>query len=69
MCNLLVTASIIELLIESENVELNPGPMKKCPICEKMVPTRFNNCRCCHLLCYVAARVLHFSAFIIMLIL
>ena len=26
----------------SGNVELNPGPMKKCPKCEKMMPTRFN---------------------------
>ena len=42
MCNLLVTASIISvLLIVSGNVELNPGPMKKCPKCEKMMPTRF----------------------------
>ena len=56
---------IAVLLIVSGNVELNPGPMKKCPKCEKMMPTRSNNCRCGHLLCYVAARVLHFSAFII----
>ena len=55
---------IAVLLIVSGNVELNPGPMKKCPKCEKMMPTRSNNCRCGHLLCYVAARVLHFSAFI-----
>ena len=42
MCNLLVTALIIAmLLIVSGNVELNPGPMKKCPKCEKMMPTRF----------------------------
>ena len=52
------------LLIVSGNVELNPRPMKKCPKCEKMRPTRSNNCRCGHLLCYVAASVLHFSAFI-----
>ena len=39
MCNLLVTALIIALsLIVSGNVELNPGPMKKCPKCEKMMP-------------------------------
>ena len=44
MCNLLVTALIIVLfLIVSGNVELNPGPMKKCLKCEKMMPTRFNN--------------------------
>ena len=42
MCNLLVTALIIALsLIVSGNVELNPGPMKKCPKHEKMMPTRF----------------------------
>ena len=56
MCNLLVTALIIALLlIVSGNVELNPGPMKKCPKCEKMMPPRSNNCRCGHLLCYVVA--------------
>ena len=38
MCNLLVTALIIVLLlIVSGNVELNPGSMKKCPKCEKMI--------------------------------
>ena len=42
VCNLLVTALIIALsLIMSGNVELNPGPMKKCPKCEKMMSTRF----------------------------
>ena len=42
MCNLLVTALIIALsLIVIGNVELNPGPMKKCPKCEKMMPTIF----------------------------
>ena len=42
MCNLFVTALIIALsLIVSGNVELNLGPMKKCPKCEKMMPTRF----------------------------
>ena len=41
MFNLLVTALIIALLlIVSGNVRLNPGPMKKCPKCEKMMPTR-----------------------------
>ena len=41
MCNLLVTALIIALsLIVSGNVELNPGPMKKCLKCEKMTPPR-----------------------------
>ena len=65
MFNLLVTALIIALLlIVSGNVELNPGPMKKCPKCEKMMPTRSNNCKCGHLLCYVARRGLHFSTFI-----
>ena len=60
MCNLLVTASIIALLlIVSENVELNQGPMNKCQKREKMMPTRYNNCKS-----YVATRVLHFSAFI-----
>ena len=49
----------------SGNVELNPGPMKKCPKCKKMMSTRSNNCKCGYLLCYVAARVLHFSAFIV----
>ena len=52
------------LLIVSGNVELNPGPMKKCLKCEKMMPTRSNNCKCGYLLCYVAARVRQFSAFI-----
>ena len=67
MCNQLVTALIIALLlIVSGNVELNPGPMKKCPKCKKMMPPRSNNCRCGHLLCYVAMRVLHFSAFIVL---
>ena len=43
MGNLLVTALIIALLlIVSGNVEMNPGPMKKCPKCEKMMPTRFD---------------------------
>ena len=38
MCNLLVTALIIALLlIVSGNVELNPGPMKKCLKCENMM--------------------------------
>ena len=65
MFNLLVTGLIIALsLIVSGNVKLNPGPMKKCPKCEKMMPTRSNNCECGYLLCYFAARVLHFSAFI-----
>ena len=65
MCNLLVTALIIALLlIVSGNVTLNPGPMKKRPKCEKMMPTRSNNCKCVFLLCCVAARVLHVSAFI-----
>ena len=42
MCNLLVTASIIALLlIVSGNVELNPEPMKKCPKCDKIMPIRF----------------------------
>ena len=45
-------------------VKLNPGPMKKCPKCEKLMPARSKNCRCGHLLCFVAKRVLHFSAFI-----
>ena len=58
---------IVLLLIVSGNVELNLGPMKKCPKCEKMMPTRSNNYGCGHLLCYVAARVLHFSAFIIII--
>ena len=39
MCNLLMTALIIALLlIVRENVELNPGPMEKCSKCEKMMP-------------------------------
>ena len=66
MCILLVTALIIALsLIVSGNVELDPGPMKKCPKCEKMMLTIFivewiysNNCKCGNLLCYVVARVL-----------
>ena len=67
MCNLLVTALIVALLlIVSGNVKLNPGPIKKCPKCEKIMPTRTNNCKCGYLLCYmyVVVRVLHFSAFI-----
>ena len=68
MCNLLVTALIIALLlIVSGNFKFNPGPMKKCQKCEKMMATRSNNnCKCGYLLCYVAARVLHFSVFIIL---
>ena len=50
----------------SGNVKLNPEPMKKCPKCENMMPTRSNNCKCGYLLCCVAMRVLHFSAFILM---
>ena len=66
MFNLLVTALIIGLLlIVSGNVELNPGPIKKCTKCEKMMPTRSNNCKCGYLVCCVATRILHFSAFII----
>ena len=46
MCNLLVTALIIALLlIVNGNVELNPGPTKKCPKCEKMMPTIIIYCR------------------------
>ena len=61
MCNLLVTALVIALLlIESGNVELNPGSMTECPKYEKMVSTSF----IVNLLCYVAMRVLHFSAFV-----
>ena len=56
--------NIVLLFIVSGNVELNPGPMKKCLKCKKMMSTRSNNCECGYLLCYVAARVLHFSAFI-----
>ena len=52
----------------SGNVELNPGPMIKCPKCKKMTSIRSNNCKCGYLLCYVAARVLHFSAFIMVAI-
>ena len=49
MCNLLVTALIIALLlIVSGNVELNPGPMKKCPKFEKIMPTRSNDRKCGH---------------------
>ena len=49
MCNLLVTALIIALLlIVSGNVELNPGPIKKCSKCEKKRCQLF----CDHLLCY-----------------
>ena len=48
MCNLLVTALIIALLlIVSGNVKLNPGPIIKCPKREKMMPARSNNCKCC----------------------
>ena len=39
--------------------------MKKCLKFKKMMSTRSNNCKCGYLLYYVAARVLHFSAFII----
>ena len=62
MCNLLVTALIIALSLNVS--ELNPGLMKKCPKCEKMMPTRFY---ADVVICYAmlpAARVLHFSAFI-----
>ena len=48
----------------SGNVKLDPGPMKKCPKCEKIMPTRSNNCKYGYLLCCVGVRVLHFSAFI-----
>ena len=49
----------------SGNVKLNPGLMKKHPKCEKLMPTRSDNFKCGYLLCCVAARVLHFSAFIV----
>ena len=43
MCNPLVTALIIALLlIMSGNIELNPGTMKRCPKCEKMMPIIVN---------------------------
>ena len=57
MCNLLVTALIIALSLNvSGSVELNPGPMKKCPKCEKMMPTRFYADVVISVLCYVACR-------------
>ena len=47
MCCLLVYASIVAmLLIVSGDVELNPGPCKKCPKCESMVSNRMINCKC-----------------------
>ena len=36
------------LLIMSGNVELSPGPFKKCPKCENFVATRTGNCKCGH---------------------
>ena len=44
MCVIIVYTSIIGmLLIVSGNVELNPGPYKKCPKCECSVGTRTKN--------------------------
>ena len=49
MCNLLMTALIVALLlIVSGNVDLNSGSMKKCPKCARMMPTRSNNGKCGH---------------------
>ena len=31
-----------------DHVELNPGPCKKCPKCEELVPNRTINCKCGH---------------------
>ena len=67
-CWITVQYCIVVMLIVSGNVELNSRPMKKCPKCKKMMSTRSNNCKCGYLLCYVAARVLHFSAFIFYLL-
>ncbi len=42
---MLVYANIcLMLLIVSENVELNPGPSKKCIKCETFVPNRTMTC-------------------------
>ena len=49
MCVIIVYASIIGmLLIVSGNVELNPGPNKKCPKCECSVGPRTKKCECGH---------------------
>ena len=49
MCVIIVYTSIIGmLLIVSGNVELNPGPYKKCPKCECSVGTRTKKCECGH---------------------
>ena len=47
MMTLLVYKDICEkLLIVSGNVEMNPGPSKTCPKCEKSVPNRTMVCSC-----------------------
>ena len=53
-----MNALIIALsLIVSGNVELNLGPMKKCPKCEKMMPARFIvDVVICAMLCSVCCR-------------
>ncbi len=52
MCVIIVYTSIIGmLLIVSGNVELNPGPYKKCPKCECSVGTRTKKCECACFYC------------------
>ena len=45
-CVIICASLIGMLLILSGNVELNPGPCKKCPICDNNVPNRsFYRCQ------------------------
>ena len=49
MMTLLVYKNVCEkLLIVSGNVEMNPGPSKTCPKCEKSVPNRTMVCSCAY---------------------
>ena len=48
--SLIVYANIIAmLLIVSGDVELNPGPTKKCPNCNDFVANRVKKCNCGHM--------------------
>ena len=49
-CELNINARTCKHDVMSGNVKLNPGPMNKRQKCEKMMPTRSNNCKC--VICY-----------------
>ena len=50
MCILVITSTVGLLLIVSGDLEVNPGPSKKCPKCEAFVSNRAIKCKCDHTL-------------------